>query len=498
MAGRDLLAPAGRNLLASPSGSIGVPPAQQQPAQQPSLMERLAGNPTIQKLVNSQQAQDLTSPGKAFQAADDLARIGADTASFGFADPAIGYFTGADERAKTKAARDRAGWAGTGMDVVTALETAPNLLAGKLLPAAKGAWPAVQRAFGYGAEGAGQAAVSALGHGERDPAQLLMDAGIGGTLGAAGSAIGGKVGSWLERRRAKANQPYKDTQAVKDASSAKYKVVDQSGAHYPAAESDKLLKTFDDVLAGEDATAGIDDRALAWVAKRRADWGGNDMPVAKLEKLRRSIDKKLVGSDPRSSDAQIGLKLKAEIDDFMKKNVPVDPATGQALPEVTATLKEARDLSARGKRAAEIEKASAKAGPGENARRRQFTKLGEKIDERGGRGYSPDEVSRIKAIAKGTLARTAANAAGVLSPFRGPVQLLGHVMTGGTGLPLGMAAEGAMQLGRRATSRDINDLTALVRDPSGKGLTTDPAKVQQIRDLLARVMVGGARVGGGP
>lgn len=503
---------AGPRFGGQPVGSIGAPA--QQGVQQPSLMERIAGNPTIQSMLGTQQAQDLASPGKAFQAADDLARIGADTASFGFADPAIGYFTGQDERAKTQAARDRAGWAGTGMDLTTAVLTAPQL-AGRVVSAGKGALPAVGRMLGYGAEGAGQAALSGYGHGERDPAQLLKDALIGGSIGTTASAIGGKVGSWLERRKAKAAELYKSAADVKAAASGKYGEVDKSGAHYPMAETDTMLAGLDKVLVDNTATSGLDDRAIAVVNRLTKDWKGKPISPAEVDKVRRWIDEKLIASDPRSADAQMGKKLKAEIDSFTTKSKPIDPVTGVSDPKVIADLEEARSLAARGYRAADVEKAASKAkkqadrtgssitgGNIENTRRQQFGKIGERIDEGRTGGYSPDEVSRISQIAKGTLGRNIGRAASVFSPLRGGLPALAHLIagpaTGGLSTVAGLGSEAVAQLGRRATTREIEDLAALVRDPAGKGLTTDPAKVQQIRDLLARVMQSGVRAGGGP
>lgn len=372
MAGRNLLAPdpapaAGRNLLApDPAPAAGrnlLAPA----AEEPGLLSRIA---------NSQQIKDLMDPGKALQAADDMARIGADTATFGFADPLIGNLTGNDERAKTNEARERAGWAGTALDVATAAATAPAM-------ASKFVGNGIGRLLGYGAEGAGQAALSAVGHGERNPAEIIKDALMGGGLGAAGSAIGGKVGSWLSRRKAKADQ---------------------------------LYKSADDV------------EGAAWTAS--------------------------------------------------------DPAAAQ-------------DLAARGKRARAVEDATAKAKKDAGILRNRGGNLEEPTQKRFGEidtsGYPAEEASRVKQIAEGTMKRNLAAMAGGLSPARGGAQLLGHIMTGGAFTPLAAAAEAAQGVGRRATAREIEELGALVRDPSGKGLKTDPETVRKIRDLFARTMVGGER-----
>lgn len=465
--------------------------------EQPSLLSRIGS--------------DLANPGKALQALDDMARIGVDTASFGFADPAIGYLTGENERAKTQAARERAGWAGTGMDVATAIETAPVALTGKVIGVGKGVLPTIGRWLGYGAEGAGQAALSAVGHGETDPGKIAEQAATGAAFGTAGQAIGGKIGSWIERRRAKAAQPFKAAGDVKAASSAKYKQVEQSGAHYPMDQTDTLLKNLDNALVEETATPGLDDRAIAVVNRLKKDWAGKPINPTELDKVRQWIDKKLIAGNPRGPDAQLGYRLKDEIDNFATKAEPIEPVSGQPSPQVAADLQEARSLYARSSRAKAVEGAAEKAtaqakktgsaitgGNIENTRRQQFTKLQTKIEEGKTGGYSPEEVSRIGQIAKGTVGRNIGRLGGAISPLRGSLPLVANLLSGGTLTPFGAAGEAAALLGQRATSREIEDLAALVRDPTGKGLTTDPAKVQQIRDLLATIMVGGARAGGGP
>lgn len=330
-----------------------------------SLLQRIASNPTIKSLLETQQAQDLADPGKFGQAADDMARIGVDTASFGFADPAIGLLSGEDERAKTKAARERAGWAGTGMDVAAAVETAPAFITGKLLQGAKGVGAGVGRMLGYGAEGAGQAALSAVGHGERDPATLIRDAITGGALGAAGEKIGSAVGGWASRLKAK--------------------------------------------------------RAAA--GKPSIDWSGGG------------------------------------------------PARAERTAEVEAAT------------------AAAKKGSAPEA----FTPL------KGKPGYSPEEQAIVTRLADRTLPRKAMDAVGQLSPFKSGGAALAHTalypLTGGVSTKLGLGAEALGQVSKHLTRRDIEDLGALVRDPEGKGLRTDPETVAKVRDFMAKLMVSGERAG---
>jgi hypothetical protein len=471
------------------------------PPPAPSLLSRIA---------NSQQVKDLMDPGKAGQALDDMARIGVDAASFGFADPAIGYLTGEDERAKTQAARSRAGWAGTGMDVATALETAPGFVTGKLIGKAKGAIPTVARWLGYGAEGAGQAALSSVGHGETDPSKIGEQAAIGGGLGVAGQAVGGKIASWAERRRAKAAQPYQTFKDVKAAGQAKYGEVDASGAHYPISDTDTLLQSLDTTLTNLKATPGLDDRAIAVVNRLKQDWAGKPINPSELDKVRRWIDKRLIAGNPRGDDAQLGYRLREEIDKFTGTTNPIDPVTGLPDTQVNATLEDARSLYARSSRAKAVEGAEAKAqkqadktgsaltgGNIENARRQQFDRLQTKIEEGKTGGYSNAETERLAQIVKGTVGRNIGRAGSVISPLRGGLPALLHLAafpaTGGVSTMIGGLGEVASRLSNRATSKEIEELGALVRDPSGRGLTSDPAKIEAARQFMAKLMIGGQR-----
>lgn len=497
---------------AAPAAAAGVKPWEQTYAKPeapaPSLMSRIA---------NSQQVKDLMDPGKAVQALSDVGRVAADDLTFGFADPAIGYLSGQDERGMTQQARQRMGWAATPLDLTAMVEGSPAL-AGKVVSGAKGFVPAVSRAVGYGAEGAGQAALSAVGHGETDPGKIGEQAAIGSALGAGGSAVGGKVASWAERRALKAAQPFKTSADIEAASGAKYKQVDQSGASYPRDQTDTLLQGLDRTLVENTATPGLDDRAIALVNRLKKDWAGKPINPTELDKVRRWVDEKLIAGNPRGPDAQLGYRLKDEIDNFSKQGNVIDPLTGQPNAQVNQDLLDARSLKARQYRSEAVDTAAAKAqkqadktgsaltgGNIENATRQQFDKLQAKIPEGAGRGgWGEDAAARIKQIAEGTTGRNIGRFGGAFSPLRGSVPALAHMIlgpfTGGLSTAVGIGGEVAAQLGRRATARQVEDLAALVRDPSGRGLTSDPAKIQQARDLMARIMVSGQRtsqMGGG-
>lgn len=449
--------------------------------------------------------EQLKDPGAALQAADDMARIGVDTLTFGYLDKLLGP----EERAKTQAARERAGWAGTAMDVTTAVAATPSLAA-RAVPAARGAIPTIARWLGYGGEGAAQAALSAHGH-DKSTEEIKDDALLGGILGSGGAAVGDAVGSFRARRAAKAGQQYKTAEDVFNAAGKKYEVVDKSGAHYPIKDTDQLLSQLDQSLTDMSATPGLDDRELAAMRKLRADWEGRPITPTELDRVRRWVYKKLIKPDPQNAD--LGRRMRSEIDTFTGSNNPINPVTGQPDQAVNQALAEGRSLSARGHRAEEIEKASAKAtrrakksgsalfgGNIENTRRQEFEKLQQRLEDRGVGGYSPQERAGVEGIAEGNLTRNVGRIASAVSPFRGSIPALAQAglgwMTGGASLPISIGAEALAQIGNRATTREIENLGALVRDPTGRGLQNDPNTVRYWRDLLAQSLIGAGRSGG--
>lgn len=128
---------------------------------------------------------------KPFMAADDVARVGADTLSLGFLDKVLDKYKGGDEQSlRTNAAKNRMGWAGTateGAALAAALPTAiPKAVA------AVGGGRAVRAATGAltgATEGAAYGGVSAAGHDQDVPEGST----IGGITGVFGPALGSAI-----------------------------------------------------------------------------------------------------------------------------------------------------------------------------------------------------------------------------------------------------------------------------------------------------------------
>lgn len=135
------------------------------------------------------------------QNADDLARLGANGATFGFADKIVAGLspsTVEQERAATQAARDRQGWLGTGAEIAGGVavpfgmaQRGASLLGRFGTGAMTGLGGVAARTGLAGVEGAGYGVVDALGNDR----SLAGGAAIGAAGGAAGNILGEGVGA---------------------------------------------------------------------------------------------------------------------------------------------------------------------------------------------------------------------------------------------------------------------------------------------------------------
>jgi len=141
------------------------------------------------------QAEAAPEWAKPFMAADDVARVGVDAATFGLADKGIGYFTGQDEGMRTQASRARMGAAAIPAEVAGAVampSTVPSLVR------AAGGGPAARTltgTLGGAVEGGVVGGVDAATHGEPVVPGVLSSMGMGATGQALGSAVN-RIGKW--------------------------------------------------------------------------------------------------------------------------------------------------------------------------------------------------------------------------------------------------------------------------------------------------------------
>ena len=144
-----------------------------------------------QQEVYDTQAKDIeASPAwaKPFVAAHDLGRGAIDNLTMGGLSRAGDYFAGDDSVSlSTEAAKKRAGWAGTALDVATAAKYIPTAV--PRVVGAVGGGPGIRSLVGATTAGAEGGVIGAT-----DAAMRDKDIGTGGIVGTLGGAVGHKVG----------------------------------------------------------------------------------------------------------------------------------------------------------------------------------------------------------------------------------------------------------------------------------------------------------------
>lgn len=136
---------------------------------------------------------------KAGQAADDVVRLIANGATFGYADKLAGYMGGGgteSERALTQAARDRAGSAALPAELLGAVGTGFGAAKSGLTLMGRGA-PAVMKGARGLAARSGVAAVEGAGYGALTAMGNDQDIGQGVALGALGGGLGNVAGEGI-------------------------------------------------------------------------------------------------------------------------------------------------------------------------------------------------------------------------------------------------------------------------------------------------------------
>lgn len=432
-------------------------------------------------------------------------RVAGDTASFGGTDWLRSKLYGTtqeEERKTTEADAARLGPVGE-----VATRTGAAMAGPQVMAAAPAKLARPLRTVGHAVEGGVQSALDAYGHG-----QSWSDIGKAGVTGAGltgvVSAIADPISSWLSRRqqRAKAieNQTYGNEAELGKAKSAEYGKVDKSGVVYSAGN----LKNLGAELNRLDLVPGRDDKAIALIKERMKQWKGKDMSPSELDAMRQDFRNSLKATDIEKKQ---GRDIVEAIDKFTAGTPPVKPLPGGVqgprapVPQINDTLENARALAAREfqhktvRRTAEKAERNVTSGrmnpfapSPESATVKEFSKLDEKIKTgKSPTKFPPAVEAGIEQLYKGTPFRNFAGQAEKLS-FSGKelprwAKIAAFPVTG--------AAEVIQRLGKGATQREIEDLQALIRDPSGVGLkvSSDPEYIAKIKDKLARMMTAGYR-----
>lgn len=465
---------------------------------------------------NNSQPPEITAPveqlqsGGILQKADDLVRMAADGLTGGYADKFAAYMSGnpeEQERTKTDEAAKRTGWVGTAAQIAG---TAAG--PGKVASGAAKLVPRITPLLTSALTGAGIGAFDAAGHDQNiaTGAGVGALAGVGGDLAARG--ISGAVGSVAGAFNKKPNIPtLEDLEAMKRAA---YGRADASGG---VVNKDAVQRLAEALRADAADFGYVADQqpSSAGVFKLLKDYEGQNVTMKGLETLRKSAGR--TWESRHDSDAALGGRLKAKIDDFTNNLNESDlvPGFGDARASNEA-FKEARGLAQRTFKADDLEKAlssgerrTMKTGVGgnsDNVIRQNVDKLVNSNTK-----WTPDELAALNETVLGTPTRNALRAAGRFSPIGNS---LTGLLEGGAGLAsmyaggahatlpvlaVGAGGYGAKVLADALTRRAANRAGDIIRAGGSKAASeAAPNAVQRLakskQEALARALMSGAVV----
>lgn len=425
--------------------------------------------------------------GKAGQALDDVVRLAADGASFGYADKLAGYLSGTGteaERARTAEAKVRAGGAGTVAEIGGAVATPVGLArAGASLPALASKIPgftgAGVRTGLAGVEGAGYGAADASGH-DRSLADGML---LGAIFGTGGNALGeavmagaGKLAGLFNR---KPTLPTVDEIRV-DAKAA-YDAADNSGVSFTPQAATRLrdnvvnsLTNFGYDPALQPGAKAVLDRIEALAAS------GNHVTFKGLDTIRKVAGNGFVPGNAANNKAVS--QIIGAIDDLVANPVAGDVIGGNAADAGTAVAA-ARELWSRLAKVDTVRKATergdlnaAASGTGtnwENTTRQALKSVA--LNENAVRGFKPDELAALRAAIQGSPDQNALRLLGRLAPTGiissgigiGGGAGLGAALGGPTGALIGGYATPAVGIAARTAAsamegRSVNRLLDII------------------------------------
>ena len=423
------------------------------------------------------------------KALDDNVRLAANGISMGFLDKSLG----AEDRAKTNAARDRQGITGmvseglgaaaVPMGAAKAGLTVANIpMRGAALLA-----PTI--------EGAGYGAANALGNDKPVAEGAAWGAGLGMLGQAAGAGINKAYSAFAPR------QAPLPSSAVRDASDAGYSQMRNANLVFdPKAFStavDDAASVARDRGVGGSLSSITDDllpKASSAVDRLNAVKGTVAPSLDDVEMLKRALSNQ--GFD---ADATATQKMAGVFKDMIDNAAPSDFISGN-VDEGLAGIQKGRENWAKYLKSERLEKVaeSAKDAVGANytqaglltAIRQKMRAV--KAAEDFKTSWTPEEQKLITQVVRGGAGENVARFAGLFAP-RGPVTggLLGYAASVNAPIAAGLAAAGygGRTLATKLGTTRFNDLQNLVQGGQGAPKLT-PQQQENIRIILKTLMSG--------
>lgn len=450
-------------------------------------------------------------PSRLGTAADDVVRLMANGATFGFADKAAGYVGGEGteaERAKSQAAHERAGLAGTAAEITGAVLPGlgaynAGLTASRLVPEALTGIPGfLGRTAASAADAAGYGALSAAGH-DQDIGQGAM---TGAAIGAAAGPVAEGVGALANKLLPKGPLPATvDVDAAKQAARAAYKAADDAGIIVRPEGIQQLASDVKQSLFDLGYHPALQPK-VGVAFDVLDDMSKNNVTLKGLDVLRQVANAAKTDADP--STRNLGREFVSKIDDYLGTLKSGDVLSGNRTEGVRALL-DARKLWQAARKAETVNEAveiatnnAAAAGSGgnlDNALRQEFKRQFKDIlkNPKLRKGWSPDEIDSIRTIVRGTSLQNMERLVGKLSPQGNGLMLLLHGMGGmassGATLPLAGVGAIAKRAADSATSSNVYALARIIAQGGDASKVRAAQKAaerlsQTQREALARVL----------
>lgn len=386
---------------------------------------------------------------------------------------------------------------------------------------------AVRAAGGIGqAMGTGAIVGAVQGVGDTtDIGQIPVAALRGATLGAGGGAAGYGLGKVAQKVAGLTNTGARVAEApttdeVKAAAQAAYDRFGNAGGLYTQAGIDDLAARSQQVLTDMNWQPELAPGVTAF--KRAMDnlqkgagprKGGPRLPQAatpeQIQNIRRVATNLRDAAGSNAYQRNVASQLAGEVDDFLSSANPAHyaaPPGGASADQVAADLAEGNRLWSQYSKAdtvdealkrAELRAASTYSGGNENnAMRQELRRIYEK---RAGR-WTADEEAAFQTAIRGGKVENIARMLGKLAPSRGGLSTWANIGagagTGGATLPLTALAEGAKLIGDRATKRNLEEVSRVIRaGGTRKPVAPPPNALERLAVMFPQLFAGPAAQG---
>ncbi len=316
-------------------------------------------------------------------------------------------------------------------------------------------------------EGAAYGALSGAGEGEgledrswRALKGGAIGGGAGAALGAAGKAMAGKA----------ADAAIPDTEALKLASKNAYARSEAAGVIVKPEPMRRFASEIQTELADFGYLPKLQTK-VAGVLEEIDRVASGNVTLKNIDQMRKVAN--TLRKDQDASTRELGRRIVEKLDGTLDSLKLTDILTGNKTEGVRA-LQEARKFNHMARKSEVIEEALEKAannaassGTGgniDNAIRQQFRSILNNPKAR--RGFSTAELSAIRQIVRGTAPQNALRMIGKLAPSGGLSILLNlgaAMQSGGATIPLAAAGAGAKAIADRATPKNVEQLSRIVR-----------------------------------